>query len=43
MPQVPAENASTAQVAGSRHGAATAWWGKLHGMGPVIGLSLIHI
>jgi ribose transport system permease protein len=44
MPQVPAENPAAApQAGGSRHGAATAWWGKLHGMGPVIGLVLLCI
>src|SRR3989344_3902595 len=53
MPQVPAENATTAAVAAApapsvvpgagRHGGATAWWGKLHGLGPVIGLVLLCI
>ena len=38
MPQVPAENATTPA---GRHGGATAWWGKLHGLGPVIGLVLL--
>ena len=51
MPQVPAENAPTAAAAAAptapavlgegRHGGATAWWGKLHGLGPVIGLVLL--
>ena len=50
MPQVPAENAPTAAAAAApavpgagRHGGATAWWGKLHGLGPVIGLVLLCI
>ncbi|HTH10412.1 MAG TPA: ABC transporter permease, partial [Acidovorax sp.] len=52
MPQapvnVPAENAAAPQAGGSRPAAATAtgasaWWGKLHGLGPVIGLVLLCI
>src|SRR5690606_16701839 len=55
MPQapvnVPADNAAAPQAGGSRHAAATAagatgvsaWWGKLHGLGPVIGLVLLCI
>ncbi len=52
MPQapvnVPAENAAAPQAGGSRHAAAaatgaSAWWGKLHGLGPVIGLVLLCI
>ena len=50
MPQVPAENAPTAAAAAApavpgagRHGGATAWWGKLQGLGPVIGLVLLCI